>query len=114
MTLLIDFIATVVRAILKLALLLAALIFITSVLVAGIVVALVTALWSLLTGRKPAVVTHFMRFKQASQQFRPGAWSGRAGQPSTASAEVVDVQAHEVPDTLIGMNSPPQPPDARR
>lgn len=113
MTLLIDFIATVVRAILKLALLLAVLIFITSVLVAGIVVALVTALWSLLTGRKPAVVTHFMRFKQASQQFRPGAWPGQAGQPSTASAEVVDVQAHEVPDTLIGMNSPPQPPDAR-
>ena len=113
MTFFTDLIAALVRGVFKLALLVAALVFIASVLVAGVVVALLTALWSLLTGRKPAVVTHFMRFRQASQQFRPGGWSGQGGRAPAMSADVVDVQAHEVPDTRIGTQPSGQPPENR-
>ncbi len=108
-----ELVAGVIRFLIKLVLLVAALVFITSLLIAGLVVALLTAIWSLLTGRKPAAVTTFMRFRQASQQFRPGVWPGQRDPQAAAPADVVDVQAHEVPDTLIGTNPSPQPPENR-
>ena len=109
-----ELVSGVIRFLIKLVLLVAALIFITSLLAAGLVVALFTALWSLLTGRKPTAVTTFMRFRQASQQFRPGGWPGRGGPQAPGPADVVDVQAHEVPDTLIGTNQPTSPSEERR
>ena len=113
MNFLFELVAGVVRFLIKLVLLVAALIFITSLLIAGVVVALLTAIWSLLTGRRPAAFTTFMRFRQASQQFRPGVWPGQSGPQAPAPTDVVDVQAHEVPDTLIGTNQPPPPPEDR-
>ncbi|APW41536.1 hypothetical protein [Rhodoferax saidenbachensis] len=90
--------AAVVRTVFKLVLLAAALVFILSLLC----VALVSVTWillkALLTGRKPAFVTTFTRFRQASQQFRSGEWPARggAGFGRAAPDDVMDVQAHEV------------------
>jgi len=97
-----NFVSAVFRTALKLVLLAAATVFALSL----IVVALVSLVWvllkALLTGRKPAFVTTFQRFNQARQQFKRGGF-GAAGPSaaggfahSAASADVVDVQAHEV------------------
>lgn len=72
-----------------------------SLLLAALVVVLGMTLWALVTGRKPAPVMVFQRFRQASQQYAGGAWPGRGGRPGHAPGrdlEVVDVQAHEVPE----------------
>lgn len=39
-------------------------------------IALLSVVWSLLRGRKPAAFTVFNQFRQASQQFRTGQWRG--------------------------------------
>jgi hypothetical protein len=72
--------------------------FVLGVLVFGICVALLSVLWSLLRGRKPAMFTVFQYFRQASRQFGQGIWTGPAANP----ADVVDVQAHEVHPVLNG------------
>ena len=56
------------RSVLRLVLPLAAGVFALSLLTAVLVAVLLTALWSLLTGRKPAMFTTFTRFRQASRQ----------------------------------------------
>jgi hypothetical protein len=95
-----DFFGRVVRRVLRLVLLLAAGVFALSLLIAVLGAVLLTAVWSLLTGRKPAVFTTFTRFRQASQHFRHGPWAPQQTPASTGSfsAEVVDVQASEVVD----------------
>jgi hypothetical protein len=113
MTLFTDLIARIISLLFKLVLFGAALVFVVSLLLAGVVVVVVTVLLSLLTGRKPKIVTTFTRFRQASQQFRPGVWPGERGQRSAVPADIVDVQAHEVPDQLIGTNETPRPPETR-
>ena len=65
----------------------------------GIGVALLSVLWSLLRGKRPAMFTVFRTFQQASRQFRGAA--GPARRPMAAAkgangTDVVDVQAHEV------------------
>ena len=87
-----DFLARVLRGVLKLALALAATVFVLSFLLAALVLVLVASLLSLLTGRKPAPVVMFNRMRARSQRFTRGAWSGRP------AGDVVDVQATEVPD----------------
>ncbi len=108
-----DFIASVLRTLFKLVLLAAALLMIVSVLAVGVLVALLTAVWSLLSGRKPAVVTTFMRFRQTSEQFRQGAWRGHTAQPQAAAADVVDVQSREVPQTLTASDPSGPTPQSR-
>jgi len=95
-----DFLARFVRSMLRLVLLLAAGVFALSLLTAVLGAVLLNALWSLITGRKPAVVTTFTRFRQASRQFRQGSWSPNSGAPldATAAPDVVDVQSREVGD----------------
>jgi hypothetical protein len=95
-----DFILGVVRGAIKLLLVLAAAIFVVSLLLAAIVVMLAVSIWSLLTGRKPEPVRIFSQFRQSSARFTPGGWPGRpgGGKPGQPAPEVVDVQAHEVPD----------------
>jgi hypothetical protein len=96
-----DFILGVVRGAIKLLLVLAAAIFVVSLLLAAIVVMLAVSIWSLLTGRKPEPVRIFSQFRQSSARFTPGGWPGRsggAGKPGQPAPDVVDVQAHEVPD----------------
>jgi len=39
-------------------------------------IALLSVVWSLLRGRKPAAFTVFSQFRQTSQQFRTGHWRG--------------------------------------
>lgn len=75
-----------------------------SLLLAGIAVALLSVLWSLLRGKRPAMFTVFQSFRQMSRQFGRGPagspQSGPAREPggeSTAGpGDVVDVQAREV------------------
>ena len=90
--------STIIRTVFKLVLLAAALVFILSLLFVALVSVVFVLLKALLTGRKPAFVTTFTRFNQASQQFRSGEWPGRpgAGFRGAAPADVMDVQAREV------------------
>lgn len=92
MNLLSEFVAGILRGVVKVVLVLLTALFALSVLCMGLVVVAVMVLRFLLTGRKPAVVTTFSRFNQAAQQFRPGGWAGNRSD----SADIVDVQAHEV------------------
>jgi len=111
MQFLFDFVGRVMRGVLRLVLFLAAGVFALSFLVAVLGAVVLTALWSLLTGRKPAIITTFTRFRQASQQFQK--FQQRGGSPMDASssgrsmpADVVDVQAHEVQERPQRTNLP--------
>ncbi len=104
-----DFIQGVVRGAVKLLLLLAAAVFLVSLLLAAIVVMLGVSIWSLITGRKPEPARIFSQFRQSSARFTPsGGWPGQRGQGSRGrpDTEVVDVQAHEVPDSTEGRSRP--------
>lgn len=92
-----DFLDRVLRGVFKLLLGLALAVFLVSLLIAAIVVVLGVSLWSLITGRKPAPVVMFNRFRQTSQRYTEGVWPGRSTS-GRSSGDVVDVQAHEVPE----------------
>ena len=81
-------------------------VFVLSFLLVGISVALVSVVWSLLRGRKPAMFTVFQYFRQASQQFSRGVWTGPTPATNARQDDIVDVQAHEVPPPLIGRDGP--------
>jgi hypothetical protein len=63
-----------------------------SLLALGVCAALLSVLWSLLRGKKPAMVSVFQSFHQASRRFGPRSTSA----PAAQQGDVVDVQAHEV------------------
>ena len=88
MNLIADAFSRLLRAALKLALLLAVTVFIVSFLLAALVVVAGVSLWSLLTGRKPAPVVMFSRMREQSQRYTRGVWPGRVPE-----GEVVDVDA---------------------
>ena len=96
MNLISDVVASLLRGVVKLVLLVFAAVFALSMFAAGLVVVLVMVLRYLLTGRKPAVVTTFTRFNQAARQFRPGFRPGATSTERPVSADIVDVEAHEV------------------
>jgi hypothetical protein len=100
MNLLSDVVASLLRGVVKLLLLVFAAVFALSLLCAGLLLVVGLVLRFLLTGRKPAVVTTFSRFNQAAQQFRPGFRPGSATATHADSADVVDVEAHEVRTVL--------------
>ena len=93
-----DAVARLAQTAFRLALFVFASLLVVGVLAIGAATVLVVVIWSLLTGRKPAVLATFSRFRTASQQFRHGRWSGpsRRGHAADGRGEVVDVQAHEV------------------
>lgn len=93
-----NFVAHVLRRVLKLVLLVWVSLLALSVLLAVLAAVALSVLFSLLRGRKPALFTTFTQFRQASQQFRAGGWNRAGGGMSeaVAPADVVDVQAHEV------------------
>jgi len=95
-----DFLGRVLRGFLKLVLVLAALVFVFSFLLAALVVVVAVSLWSLITGRKPAPVVMFSRMREQSQRYTRGVWPGQAG--GAAAGDVVDVQATEVSDAPVG------------
>lgn len=94
-----DFLSRLLSGLLKLTLGLAAFVFLLGLLAASLVLVLGVSLWALLTGRKPAPVMAFQRFRQTSQRYAQGAWVRRPGPAhGAAQGDVVDVQAHVVPD----------------
>lgn len=110
-----DFFARVLRGVFKLALGLAGLVFLLSLLAATLVVVIGASLWALLTGRKPAPAVLFTRFRQTSQRYSQGAWPGGAGGARRPMGDVVDVQATEVPqasDAPRGERNPRTGPDS--
>lgn len=88
MNLIADAFSRLLGAALKLVLLLAAVVFIVSFLVAALVVVAGVSLWSLLTGRKPAPVVMFSRMREQSQRYTRGVWPGQVPE-----GDVVDVDA---------------------
>jgi hypothetical protein len=102
-----NLLASVLRGALKLTLLAFAGVMIASILLIGLTAALLALVLALITGRKPAAWQTFIRFRQTSQQFRSGAWSGPSAQSArpgrssqNPSDDIVDVQAHEVRGAL--------------
>lgn len=94
-----DFFGRVLRGVLRLALAVAALVFMLSLLLAALVVMLGVSLWALVTGRKPAPAVVFSRFRQTSQRYTQGVWpTGTGGSARRPKGDVVDVEATEVPD----------------
>lgn len=87
------------RTVLRLALVLAASVFLLSLLFASLLAVLGVSIWALVTGRKPTPAVVFARMRERSQRYTQGAWRG-AGQPTRAPVrgEVVDVDAREVED----------------
>ena len=72
-----------------------------ALLLVGIAFALISVAWSLLRGRKPALVVSFKNFRQTARGFGNRHWTGHdqsAGHPPT---DIVDVEAHEIRPTLI-------------
>lgn len=105
-----DLLSRALRGVLSLVLGLGLALLALSLLLAALVVVLGMTLWALVTGRKPAPVMVFQRFRQASQRYAGGAWAGRPVHPGRPAAtgrdlDVVDVQAHEVPDTPASTGS---------
>lgn len=99
----INFINRLFGGVLKLALALAAGVFLLSLLLAALVVVVGFTLWSLLTGRRPAPARVFSQFRQASQRYTGRSWPGGPGSSMPGSegrgaGDVVDVPAREVPD----------------
>jgi hypothetical protein len=86
-----QFFSTLLRTVLKLVLLAAGAVVALVLLCVGLVTLVVVLLKALLTGRKPAWVTTFVRFRQAQQQFTQRPWAARP-----TPDDVVDVQANEV------------------
>jgi hypothetical protein len=103
-----DFFARLVRGVLKLVLGVAALVFVLSLLLATLVVVLGVSLWALITGRKPAPFVVFNRFRQTSQRYTQGVWPGRGPGAVQPMGDVVDVQAHEVPDAPAPRDAAPR------
>ena len=92
------------RIVTKIVLLALTAVFVLSVLCIGLALVLVMVIRFLLTGRKPAIFTTVGRFNQAAQQFRPGNWPGHGTAARPDTADVVDVQAHEVRAVLSAPN----------
>ncbi|MDR7093442.1 hypothetical protein [Hydrogenophaga laconesensis] len=101
-----DFFGRVLRGVLRLVLVVASLIFVFSLLLAAIVVMLGVSLWALVTGRKPTPAVVFSRFRQTSQRYTQGVWPGSAAGGANRSADVVDVEATEVPDAPAQRREP--------
>ena len=100
-----NFVARVLRLVVKLTLLAFGLVVMLGLLLLALAGLLLALLRYVFTGRKPVAFTAFTQFRQATQQFRGGAQygngmgqaagAGRAGRVDGAS-DVVDVQAYEV------------------
>lgn len=93
-----DPVRQIFRFMLKLVLGLFAVVFAVSLLLAALIAFALSWLASLITGRKPAAAVVFSRFQQFSRQ---GMWAGQSTAqtaPKSASSQIVDVEAREIPD----------------
>jgi hypothetical protein len=106
---LMNVLSSTLRGLLKLALVVLTFALGVVLLMAAIAVVAISAVWSLLRGRKPAIYTTYTHFKSASQAFRRGGgWPNTPG--PAAGVDVVDVQAHEVHDAPPRAIEREQPP----
>ena len=92
-----DFLSRVVGFFLKLMLGIFAAVFVVSLLLAALVVAVLSLITALLTGKKPAPTVVFSRF----QKYSPGGmWPGARPRDSNAKVpgakDVVDVEVREI------------------
>ncbi len=71
-----------------------------ALLLVGIAFALISVVWSLLRGRKPAVVVSFQNFRQAAKGFRNRPWTGHEQAARHTPTDIVDVEVHEVRPAL--------------
>lgn len=94
-----DLLGRLGRTVLRLALGLAAAVFLLSLLLASLLVVLGVSVWSLVTGRKPAPAVLFARMRERSQHYARGNWRGpvQGGRPATRG-DVVDIEAREIDD----------------
>jgi len=97
-----DIVGRLLRGLLRFLLALAGLVFLASLMLAGLIAVALLSLWALLTGRKPAPVMVFQRFRQTSARY--GTWSGPG---RSTGDDVVDVQAQEVPEHPAPRVDPP-------
>ncbi len=100
------------RGVLGLLVGLAVLVLALSLLLAALLVVAGMSVWALLTGRKPAPVAVFQRFRQHTQRYTGGMAGGvwRGGPGSAAPlrpGDVVDVQAHVVTDAPVAAGTEP-------
>jgi hypothetical protein len=66
----------------------------------GFVFALISIVWSLLRGRKPAVVVVFQNLRHTAKGFRNGTWTAQKQSHQTPPPDIVDVEAHEIRPVL--------------
>ena len=92
-------VSMIFRFVVKLVFVLSAAVLAVGLLLVALTVFALSLLKSLFTGQKPAPLMAFSRFRAFQQQqgMWPGA-PGRAASPKTASGQVVDVEAREIPD----------------
>ena len=82
------------------------LVFVLGMLCVLLISLLFGALWSLLRGRKPEVAVVWQRYQDMARSKAPfGAWGGGARD----DAEVLDVEAKEVPDKVRPHDQLPKP-----
>ncbi|AOS80823.1 MULTISPECIES: hypothetical protein [Hydrogenophaga] len=93
-----DLLGRVAGLVLRLALGLAAALFLVSLLLASVLAVAGMSLWALVTGRRPAPLVVFGRLRERSRQYSQGVWRNGPASPQGAAArgEVVDVEAREV------------------
>lgn len=93
-----DLLGRVAGLVLRLALGLAAAVFLISLLLASVLAVAGMSLWALITGRRPAPLVVFGRLRERSRQYSQGVWRSGPASPQGAAArgEVVDVEAREV------------------
>lgn len=92
-----DLLGRVAGLVLRLALGLAAAVFLISLLLASVLAVAGMSLWALITGRRPAPLVVFGRLRERSRQYSQGVWRAGPASPNAAPrGEVVDVEAREV------------------
>ncbi|MCU0958050.1 MAG: hypothetical protein MUF55_12275, partial [Hydrogenophaga sp.] len=64
-----DTVGRLLRGFFRILLALAGLVFLASLMLAGLIAVALLSLWALLTGRKPAPVMVFQRFRQGSARY---------------------------------------------
>lgn len=92
--------ALFLRGLVKVALLLIAIAFLAGVVFLGLLMALYLGTRFLFTGRKPAFVTTFHRFRQTAHNYQKGRWPGSAASSAPGTGDVVDVESREVASAL--------------
>jgi len=94
-----DLLGRLGRTVLRLALGLAAAVFLLSLLLASLLAVLGVSLWALVTGRRPTPAVLFASLRERARHRAQGPWQRAAAARRADAVDVVDVQAREVPES---------------